>query len=305
MRRSLACPTFSKAANSCAAGLHPAVSLGPHLASAIPMKSLQIHKNTDAVAELELIGPGRGNAMGPDFWNELPGAIAELESDESLRAVIIRGSGEHFSYGLDLPAMASEMGAMLGDGAPGRCQIIDKAVRMHQGFAAIAASHLPMIAAIDGWCIGAGIELIAACDIRVATARARFALREIKVGIVSDLGGIQRLPHLVGEGWARQIALTGEDFDAEQAQRIGLITRIDPNAKHMLEAAYSLASRIAANPPLVVAGVKRTMNERIEAEVAAGNRAAATRNALLLQSEDFAEAMRAFMEKREPKFVGR
>lgn len=269
------------------------------------MKSLRIHKNSPIIAELELIGPGRGNAMGPDFWSELPLAVAELEADRELRALIVRGSGEHFSYGLDLAAMAAELGGMLGDGAPGRCGVIDMATRMHQGFAALARSRLPVIAAIDGWCIGAGIEMAAACDIRVATTRARFALREVKVGIVSDLGGIQRLPHLIGEAWARQIALTGEDFDADLAQRMGLVTQVDADAERMLETARSLASRIAANPPLVVTGVKRTMNERIEAQVDAGNLRAATRNALLLQSEDFAEAMRAFMEKREPKFKGR
>ncbi len=269
------------------------------------MNALQIHRSTADVAEIELIGPGRGNAMGPDFWRELPPAIAALDADTELRAVIVYGSGEHFSYGLDLPAMASEIGAMLGDGARGRRGVVEQARRMQAGFGAIADSRLPVIAAIDGWCIGAGIEMAAACDVRLASTRARFALREVKVGIVADLGGIQRLPHIVGEGWARQIALTGEDFDAETALRMGLVTQLLADRSTLLEAARSLASRIAANPPLVVAGIKRSMAERIEAQVQAGNLAAATQNGMLLQSEDFAEAMRAFMEKREPKFRGR
>jgi enoyl-CoA hydratase len=269
------------------------------------MNALQIHRNAVDFAEIELIGPGRGNAMGPDFWRELPAAIAGLDADRELRALVVYGSGEHFSYGLDLPAMAAEIGAMLGDGAPGRRAVIDQATRMQAGFAAIASSRLPVIAAIDGWCIGAGIEMAAACDVRLASRRARFALREVKVGIVSDLGGIQRLPHIVGEGWARQIALTGEDFDADCAQRMGLVSELLTDRDTLLQAARSLASRIAANPPLVVAGIKRVMAERIEAQVQAGNIAAATQNGLLLQSEDFAEAMRAFMEKREPKFRGR
>lgn len=269
------------------------------------MNALQIHRNAADVAEIELIGPGRGNAMGPDFWRELPTAIAELDADPELRALIVYGNGEHFSYGLDLPAMAAEIGAMLGDGARGRRAVIDQAARMQAGFNAIASSRLPVIAAIDGWCIGAGIEMAAACDLRLASRRARFALREVKVGIVSDLGGIQRLPHIVGEGWARQIALTGEDFDADHALRMGLVTELLADRDTLLQAARSLASRIAANPPLVVAGIKRVMGERIEARVEAGNLAAATQNGLLLQSEDFAEAMRAFMEKREPRFKGR
>lgn len=269
------------------------------------MHAFALLRSSPSVAELELVGPGRGNAMGPDFWRELPQAMAELDADPELRAVIVHGRGEHFSYGLDLPAMAAEIGAMLGDGARGRRAVIDQASRMQAGFGAIARSRLPVIAAIDGWCIGAGIEMAAACDIRLASARARFALREVKVGIVADLGGIQRLPHIVGEGWARQIALTGEDFDAESALRMGLVTQVLSDRDTLLEAARSLASRIAANPPLVVAGVKHVMGERIEAQIQAGNLAAATQNGLLLQSEDFAEAMRAFMEKREPRFRGR
>jgi enoyl-CoA hydratase len=269
------------------------------------MRSLRIDRNNSDIAELVLLGPGRGNAMGPDFWRELPIAVSELDADRSLRAVIVQGSGEHFTYGLDLPAMAGELGSMLGDGAPGREAVIEHALRMHQGFAAIANSRLPFIAAVDGWCIGAGIEMIAACDVRLVSQSARFALREVKVGIVSDLGGIQRLPHIIGEGWARQLALTGEDFDAEQALRMGLTTRICADQAALLDAARAMAAQIAANPPLVVAGVKRTMNERIQADVLAGNRAAATLNGLLLQSEDFAEAMRAFMEKRPARFRGR
>lgn len=269
------------------------------------MTALRIERPSPEVAELLILGPGRGNAMGPAFWRDLPEAVAGLDADPELRAVVVYGSGEHFSHGLDLPGMATELGSMLGDGARGRTAVIEQARRMQAGFAAIAGSRLPFIAAIDGWCIGAGIEMAAACDLRIASSRARFALREVKVGIVADLGGIQRLPLIVGEGWARQIALTGEDFDAETAQRMGLVTQLLPDRDTLLQAARSLASRIAANPPLVVAGVKRTMGERIEAGVQAGNLAAATLNGLLLQSEDFAEAMRAFMEKREAKFRGR
>ncbi|GMU42098.1 MAG: enoyl-CoA hydratase [Xanthomonadales bacterium PRO6] len=269
------------------------------------MQSLRIEKHSPGIAELVLLGPGRGNAMGPDFWRELPEAITTLEVDPELRAFIVRGSGEHFSYGLDLAAMGAELGTMLGDAARGRAAIVDQARRMEAGFGAIARSRLPAIAAIDGWCIGAGIEMIAACDLRLASRRARFALREVKVGIVSDLGGIARLPYLVGEGWTRQLALTGEEIDADTAQRMGLVTQLCPDAEALLGAARSLASRIAANPPMVVAAIKRTMSERIEAQVQAGNRAAAIQNGMLLQSEDFAEAVRAFMEKREARFQGR
>lgn len=268
-------------------------------------RSVEIVSAGEGVAELVLLGPGRGNAMGPDFWRELPQAVAALEADASLRAVLVRGSGEHFSYGLDLPGMAQELSSLLNDGAAGRPAIIAQARRMQSGFDALAASRLPVIAAVDGWCIGAGIEMIAACDIRIASARARFALREVKVGIVPDLGGIQRLPHLVGEGWARQLALTGDEIDAVTAARIGLVSELADDAASLLQRARAIAARIAANPPLVVAGIKQVMNARHSAGIAHGNREAATLNGMLMQSEDFAEAMRAFMEKREPVFRGR
>jgi enoyl-CoA hydratase len=268
-------------------------------------RSLRIENTTPGIAELILLGPGRGNAMGPDFWRELPQAVAALEADASLRAVLLRGSGEHFSYGLDLPGMAQEMSSLLNDGAAGRPAIVAQARRMQAGFDAIAASRLPVIAAIDGWCIGAGIEMIAACDVRIASTRARFALREVKVGIVPDLGGIQRLPMLVGEGWARQLALTGDEIDATTAARIGLVSELSDDADALLARARAITACIAANPPLVVAGIKQVMNARDAAAVANGNREAATLNGMLMQSEDFAEAMRAFMEKREPVFRGR
>lgn len=268
-------------------------------------RALRIEPTEDGIAEVILAGPGRGNAMGPDFWRELPLAVDQLATDRKVRAVLVRGDGGHFSYGLDLPAMASEIAPLLADGAAGRTAIVDQAARMVRGFDDIAMAPQPWIAAIDGWCIGAGIEMIAACDIRLCTRDARFALREVKVGIVPDLGGIQRLPQLVGEGRARELALTGDEVGAEAALTMGLVTHVADDAAALHAAARAMAARIAANPPLVVAGIKRVMNARWAAAVANGNRDAATLNGMLMQSEDFAEAMRAFMEKREPRFLGR
>lgn len=266
--------------------------------------SLSIERSNAHLAHL-LLGSGRNHAMGPDFWGELPLAVAELEAEPELRVLIVRGSGEHFSYGLDLAAMGAQIGPILAAGAAGRAAIVHLAEQMHSGFAALAASRLPVIAAIDGWCIGAGIEMIAACDLRIASRRARFALREVKVGIVPDLGGIQRLPHLIGEGWTRRLALTGEDFDTDAALRMGLVNEVHADTEALNLAATNLAEAIASNPPLVVAGIKQVMNRRIAQQVARGNHDAASLNAMTMQSEDFAEAMRAFIERRTPQFHGR
>ncbi|MDT8408445.1 MAG: enoyl-CoA hydratase-related protein [Wenzhouxiangellaceae bacterium] len=267
--------------------------------------SFRIERSDDAIAELVLTGPGRGNAMGPDFWHELPEAVAGLNADLQLRCLIVRGEGAHFSYGLDLPGMAAEMSGLLQNGAAGRVDIVHQASRMVAGFNALAAGRLPVIAAVDGWCIGAGIEMIAACDIRLASAGARFALREVKVGIVPDLGGIQRLPSLIGEGWTRELALTGDEIDAETAARIGLVNHVLEDQSQLLEKARALAASIAARPPLVVAGIRQVMHDRCRPQIDNGNREAAMLNGMLMQSEDFAEAMRAFIEKRKPAFKGR
>ena len=268
-------------------------------------RSLRIERPQEHVAELVLIGPGHGNAMGPDFWREFPGVVTKLQAEEHLRCLVLRGEGEHFCYGLDLQGMVGEVGAMLEDGAAGRARIIAQAARMVAGFDALAAGRLPVIAAVDGWCIGGGIELIAACDLRLASRAAQFALREIKVGMLPDLGGIARLPHLIGEGWARELALTGDPIDAATARDIGLVNHVLDDGEGLLAKARELAGRIAANPPLVVAGIRQVMNARTHGAVRDGNREAATLNGMLMQSEDFAEAMRAFMEKRAPKFKGR
>jgi enoyl-CoA hydratase len=268
-------------------------------------RSLHVLRPEPGIAEVRLLGPGRGNAMGPDFWRELPDAVSALSADADLRAVVVFGEGGHFSFGLDLPAMAGVIAPHLERGAAGRTGIIRQAAAMQRGFDLIANAPQPWIAGVDGWCIGAGIEMIAACDLRLCSAAARFALREVRVGIVPDLGGIQRLPHLVGEAHARALALTGDEIDATEAARIGLVGRVCDSAEALRSETFALARRIAANPPLVVAGIKRCMGARIEAGVAAGNRDAATLNGLLMQSEDFAEAIRAFMEKRAPSYRGR
>jgi len=185
------------------------------------LQSLRVERGGQPhVVEVVLVGPGKGNALGPEFWAEAPAVFEALGTDPSVRAVLVRGEGRHFSYGLDLVAMGPLVLPLVMGGAAERARLVEAGEEMQRAFRAVAACSAPVIAAIDGWCIGAGLELACACDVRLCTTDARFSLREVKVSMVSDLGGLQRLPFLVGEGHAREMALTGDDVDAAAAEAI-------------------------------------------------------------------------------------
>lgn len=261
----------------------------------------------DAVAEVVLIGPGKGNAMGPDFWREMPEVFAGLDRDDDVRAIIVRGDGSHFSYGLDLAAMMGNL-AQPANGAnlaAERTRLLDMVLEMQQAFDGVEACRKPVIAAVSGWCIGGGLDLIAACDIRLGSADARFSLREVKVAIVADLGSLQRLPHIIGEGNTRELALTGKDISAERALRMNLLNEVFETPEALLDAARATAREIAENPPLVVQGIKRVMNYCADKSVKDGLEYVAVWNSAFLQSQDLGEAMAAFMERRAPRFKGR
>ncbi|MGW4328514.1 crotonase/enoyl-CoA hydratase family protein [Nocardia sp. NPDC004573] len=260
----------------------------------------------DHVAQVTLIGPGKGNAMGPDFWRELPEVFQQLDADPEVRAIVLTGSGKHFSYGLDLPAMSGTFGPLLADralAAP-RTDFLTEVRKMQASITAVADCRKPVIAAVSGWCIGGGLDLIAAADIRYASAEAKFSLREAKVAIVADVGSLHRLPGIIGEGHLRELAYTGKDIDAARAEKIGLVNDVLPDQETALDAAHATAREIAANPPLVVQGVKDVLDQRRKDEIAAGLRYVSAWNAAFLPSEDLTEAIKAVFEKRTPEFRG-
>ncbi len=267
-------------------------------------KSIRLEKS-DAVAEVVLTGPGKGNAMGPDFWREMPEIFAALDRDDQTRAVIIRGEGDNFSFGLDLQSMMSNLDFGGANMAAERTRLLDMVSEMQQSFDRVALCRKPVIAAISGWCVGGGVDLIAACDIRICSSEARFSLREVKVAIVADLGSLQRLPRIIGEGATRELAFTGKDITASRALAINLVSEVFETRDDALEAARRVAREIAENPPLVVQGIKRVMNYCADKSTADGLGYVAAWNAAFLQSNDLAEAMAAFKERRPPQFKGR
>lgn len=257
-----------------------------------------------AVAEVVLTGPGKGNALGPDLFGELPEVFGELDADPQVRAVVLRGEGDHFSYGLDLPAMASTL-TLEGPALAGaRRRFLDMIERLQAAVTSVELCAKPVVAAVSGWCIGGGVDLLAACDIAVASAEARFSVREVRVAIVADLGSLQRLPRLIGAAHARRLALTGEDIDATRAERIGLVSEVLPDPVTARAAAHRLARQLASLSPLAVQGTKRILNETRDASVAEGLRRVALWNAAFLHSQDLTEALAAFAERRTADFTG-
>lgn len=260
----------------------------------------------DHVAEVTLRGPGKGNALGPDFWREMPSAFDGLAADDDVRAVVLTGANDTFTYGLDLPAMQGALRyALAGQNlAAERTRFLDQLTTLQRATTSIMECRKPVVAAISGWCVGAGVDLACAADIRVCSSEARFSVRAVRVGIVEDVGSLQLLPQIVGEGTARELAFTGMDIDATRAHAIHLVNHVYDTPAAALTEARALARQIADNPPLVVQGVKRVMNERAYKGIGESLHYTALWNAAFMQSHDFGEAVTAFFERRPPKFEG-
>lgn len=272
-------------------------------------ESLDVHYPTDGdgVAEVILKGPGKGNAMGLAFFRELPLVFADLDAAADVRVVIVRGKGGVFTYGLDLKAVAPTLMPLLSSDnlAAERMQLLRLIGEWQRACDSVERCVKPVICAIAGPCIGGGIDLASACDVRIATRDATFSVREVKIAIVADLGSLQRLPRIIGHGHTRELAFTGKDIDAARALRIGLINDVFDDEPALLTAARSLAKEIADNSPLAVQGAKQVLSFGEERRILEGERYAAVWNSAFLASHDLMEAMTAFMEKRRPKFTGK
>jgi enoyl-CoA hydratase len=268
-------------------------------------ESLTVER-ADGIAEVVLTGPGKGNAMGPAMFRELPEVFAELDRDDSVRVVILRGKGGTFTYGLDLLACEPILMPLVSakNLAKERTQLLRLISEWQRSADLIERCSKPVIAAVAGPCVGGGIDLIAACDVRICSREAVFSVREVKVAIVADLGSLQRLPRIIGHGHTRELAFTGKNVDAERALRIGLVNDVFADEAALLEAARKMAREIADNPPLVVQGIKQVLSYGEERKMLDGERFAAVWNSAFLASNDLREALTAFKEKRPARFTG-
>lgn len=264
---------------------------------------------TPGVAVVHLVGPGRGNMMGLAFWAELPQVFAALDVDDSVRSVVLAGAGNHFSTGLDVQeVLGGWLDSFTADSpaqAAPRTEFLATVGRLQAGITAVAACRKPVIAAVQGWCIGGGVDLIAAADVRLASADAKFSVREARLAIVADVGSLQRLRGIIGEGQLRELALTGKDISAARAQKIGLVNDVYPDVEQLMAAALDMSGEMAANSPLAVAGTKSVLNEDREEQVARGLRHVALWNSAFLHSEDLLEAVAAMQDRRPGMFTGK
>ncbi len=256
--------------------------------------------------------PDQRNAFAPEFWTQFPAIIEELSDDIETRAIVIAAKGPAFTAGLDLKLFGPTMATGSLDPAAShppspvvhRARTRQLVKAMQHTFSSLAACAKPVIAAIHGYCIGAGVDLITACDIRYASADAVFSIRETRLAMVADVGTLQRLPRIIDPGSVAELAYTGRDFDAGEAASLGLITRLLPDRESVLAAAVETAELIAANSPLSVQGTKAVLRAGDGRTVAEALDYVALWNAAFLHSDDLGEAMASFIERRSPEFKG-
>ena len=254
------------------------------------------------VAWLILNRPEQRNTMTWPFFTEIAGRFAAFDDDPEVRAVVIRAEGKLFTAGLDLVAAES----LLGDGSASyREGLRKKILELQEAFSAIERCRKPVIAAVHGHCIGGGVDLLSACDVRMASRDALFSIRETRIGIIADIGTLQRLPTIIGHGWCRELALTGRNFTAADALKMGFITHLCEDRESLYAEATALADEIAGLPPLAVQGTKETILHGRDSGVYPGLHYVAQKNAAQIPNDDMIEAVGAFLEKRKPIFKGR
>ncbi|MDJ0925036.1 MAG: crotonase/enoyl-CoA hydratase family protein [Acidimicrobiia bacterium] len=265
------------------------------------------------IAIVWLDRPDKRNAMAPAFWTEFPEIMDALGADDAVRAIIIAAQGPSFTVGLDLMAfgpavmggdIAAITGSASGSEVAKRLNTYKQIKKMQRTFSAIADNPKPVVAAIHGYCIGAGVDLTTACDIRLAAADSIFSVRETKIAMVADVGTLQRLPSIIDPGRVAELVYTGRDWDAAEALEMGYVTSVHEHAAAVLDAALDLAEQIAANSPLAVQGSKAVLNAARHHKVQEDLDRVALWNAAFLYSEDLVEAMQAFIEKRPPDYKG-
>ncbi len=258
------------------------------------------------IAWVYLNRPEKKNAMNPPAWQESIPIFEDLDKDPDIRAVIISGKGSCFTGGIDLVEMAAALPELMDREQKGgiKWRLIKKIYALQDTMSCIERCRKPVIAAIHGFCIGAGLDMATACDIRICSADAEFSLKEAAVSFVADVGVLQRIPLIVGQGIARELAYTAKHFGAERAKEILLVNEIFADYDALMKGAEALAVSIAENSPLAVEASKAVLNYGVGKSIDDGLKYVASVSSNIIPSNDLFEAFTAFGEKRKPKFTG-
>ncbi|HEY7822044.1 MAG TPA: crotonase/enoyl-CoA hydratase family protein [Acidimicrobiia bacterium] len=255
------------------------------------------------LATLWLNRPEKLNALSSEMWTDIPSAVAELDEDDNIRVIVVAGRGKAFTVGIDINMLAG----LRPDGpspAKSNFQIYSEIKRLQRTVSCFAETTKPVIAAVHGYCLGAGANIISACDIRLASADAVFSIRETKMGLVADVGALQRLPGIVGNGVTAEMAMTGADYPASWALEKGLVSQVFEDEVQLIAGARELATEIATNSPLVTQGVKQILQANDGRTIDQALDYMAQWNSSFLISNDLMEAINAYMENRDPDFTG-
>ena len=243
------------------------------------------------IAELTLCRPEALNSMSRAFWSELPEALRELDARGDIRVLIIASTGKHFTAGMDLSVFAD--GALQTSTPRTREHLRQKALWLQEPFNLLERARFPVIAAVQGGCIGGGVDMISACDLRLMTQDAFICIQEINIGMMADLGTLQRLPKLVPEGVVRQLAYTGERWPASEALRFGFANQLFDTHDALLAGARALAKLIASKSPLAIAGSKELITFVRDHDVATSLSMCATWQAGMLDTAEMTQVMQA------------
>lgn len=255
------------------------------------------------IAHVQINRPEKLNAMNAAFWEEIIEIFQWVDDTDAVRAVVISGAGKHFSAGIDLAMLASVAGQMGKDPSRNARTLRKTILSLQASFNAVDRCRKPVLAAVQGYCIGGAIDLLSACDMRYCSRDAQFSIKEIDMGMAADVGTLQRLPRIINDGIMRELAYTGRTVEAEEALRIGLVNRVYDDQAALLEGVFAIARDIAAKSPIAVAGTKHMLSYMRDHRIDDGLEYIATWNAAMLQSEDMRLAMAAHMNKHKPSFA--
>lgn len=265
-------------------------------------------ETVDKVGLVTMNRPGKSNSMIPSFWNELPAIVDELSNAGQVRAIVLAAEGKNYCGGMDLAVFGSNDTIGDADQAPSghrsrrNERFRSTALKLQDTFTAIERARMPVLCAIQGACIGGGIDMVSAADMRYATEDAWFSIHEINIGMTADVGTLQRMPKLVPEGIVRELAYTGRRWSATEAKEAGFVNAVYPDHETLLDAVMHTAGEIATKSPMAVWGTKQTMHYTRDHTVADGLEFIANWNAAMFDTDDMAEAFKASLEKRPADF---